>query len=239
MGHAQVYRFIELHDRVKAVKGTVSFIGEDENMTVEFMYNPAEFRRSHGFSHGSQAIPGRSHPMYGGGAGDAEEFSFTLQLDADRGNYEKRLSRNPNGNDFEVFDAMVLQDAGRNFPEGGPDISQVENLRPLIESMFQFVRPEGFSNQPGGEYGVPARIFLNLGSVFRGEVGFDNMEENIFHMGALLNVMKANLQVRGHVIEHSNVTDTLTMERAAVFDFEPERVRDERKNRVPGFRVSR
>ena len=238
MGHAQRYRYIELHDRFNPDKGKITFIGEDENLAVTFMYNPAEWTRQHGFSHGQQAIPGRSHPMYGGGAGDEESFSFMLQMDADRGNYERRKGENPNGNDFEVFDAMVQQD-GRNFYTEGPDISQLENLRPLIDSFFQFVHPEGFSNQPGGEYGVPARIYLDLGSVFQGEIGIDNMEEGIFHTGVKLNVMKANLRINGHVIEHSNVTDSLVMERAAKFDFRPKGVREQRQNRVPGFRVSR
>lgn len=238
MGHAQRYRYIELHDRFNPDKGVISFIGEDENLAVTFMYNPAEFTRRHGFAHGRQAIPGRSHPMYGGGAGDEESISFTLQMDADRGNYDRRKSQNPNGNDFEVFDALVQQD-GRNFHTEGPDISQLENLRPLIDSFFQFVKPEGFSNQPGGEYGVPSRIFLDLGSVFQGEIGIDNIEEGIFHTGVKLNVMKANLRIQAHVIEQSNVTDVRQMERAEKFNFRPERVRDERKNRVPGFRVSR
>lgn len=238
MAHAQRYRYIELHDRFNPDKGVISFIGQDENLAVTFMYNPGEFTRRGGFAHGSQRIPGRSHPMYGGGAGDEESISFTLQMDADRGNYEKRKSQYPNGNDFEVFDALVQQD-GRNFYTEGPDISQLENLRPLIDSFFQFIRTEGFSNQPGGEYGVPARIFLDLGSVFQGEIGIDNMEEGIFSMGVKLNVMKANLRIQAHVVENSNVTDSLQMERAAKFDFRPERVREGRENRVPGFRVGR
>ncbi len=235
MAHAQRYRYIELHDRFNPNKGEISFIGQDENLSVTFMYNPGEFTRRAGFAHGKQSMAGRSHPMYGGGAGDEESISFTLQMDADRGNYERRKSENPNGNDFQVFDALVQQDS-RNL---GADLSQLENLRPLIDSFFQFLRPEGFSNQPGGEYGVPARIYLDLGSVFQGEIGMDNIEEGIFSMGVQLNVMKANLRIQAHVIEQSNVTDAIQMERAEKFNFRPASLREGRENRVPQFRVGR
>ena len=229
MAH-QGYRYIEAHDRFRVTKGTISFIDSDASVTVTFMYNPAEVVRRHGWSHGRAPIPGRSHPMYGGGAGDEETFTFTLQLDADRGNYERRLRRNPNGSEFEVFDALVQQDAGR----GGPALSQLENLRPLLDQFGQLVKPEGLPGQPEGGYNVPSRVFLDLGSVIQGEVGIDNVEEGIFHYGPQLNVMKANLTLQGHIVEHSNVTDLILIERSDELVFEPERVRTGRQNRIPG-----
>lgn len=230
--HELTYRYIEMHDRFQVTKGTISFIGKDESLNVTFMYNPAEVVKRHGWAHGMEPIPGRSHPAYGGGAGDEETFSFTMQLDADRGNFEQRLSRNPNGNDFQVFDALVQQDA----VNGGPRLDQLENLRPLLDKFGQLVKPEGYQGQPEGGYGVPARIFLELGSVLRGEVGIDNVEEGIFYYGPLLNVMKANLTIQGHIIEHSNVTNTVLLERSAQYVFDPQRVSATRQNRTAGYR---
>lgn len=227
----QRYRFTEAHDRFRPTMGSISFIGKDGSLNVKFMYNPAEVVRRHGFGHGRAAIPGRSHPMYGGGAGDEETFSFSLQMDADRGNFERRKRTHPNGSDFEVFDALVQQDAAN----GGPQLSQLENLRPLLNEFFQLVKPEGLTNQPDGGYNVPARIFLDLGSIIQAEVGIDNLEEGTFSYGVRLNVMKANLRVQGHVIEHSNVTNTILVARNSQLTSDPTRVRDEQQNRVPGI----
>ena len=229
--HETRYRYIELQDRFRVVKGSISFIGQDTSLSVMFMYNPAEVVRRHGWGHGSEAVPGRSHPAYGGGAGTEESFDFTLQLDADRGNYDRRRSRNPSGNEFEVFDALVQRDAANN----GPRLSQLENLRPLPDQFFQLVKPEGDPSQPEGQYNVPARIFLELGSVLRGEVGIDSLEEGIFHYGPQHNVLKANLHVRGHVIETSNVTNTILIERTAELSVDPQPSRGSRRNRIPGL----
>lgn len=220
--------YMDLHNRIPAKRGTISFMHQDASLSVVFMYNPGEVVRSHGFSHGKEAIPGRSHPMYGGGAGDEESFNFTLQLDADRGNYELRMQRNPRANDFTVFDELMQVDGLL----GGPQPEQLENLRPLLNQFFQLVSPDGLQGQPEGAYGVPARIFIDLGAVLKGEIGVDNLQEGIFHYGPSHNVLKATLQMKGHVIEHSNVSNTVLMERTIEYVTESDRVRTEQLNRV-------
>lgn len=223
--------FIHLHDRARPRKGSISFVGMDSSLSVVFMYNPAEVVRRHGWNHGSASVPGRSHPAYGGGSGDEETVSFTLQLDADRGNFERRMRRNPNANDFEFFDSLTQQDA----LNGGPQLSQLENLRPVMDEFHQLVLPEGVLSQPEGGYGVPARVFLDLGSVIQAEVEFDSIEEGIFHYGLQHNVLKANLSVTAHVIEQSNLTNVALIERSAHLAFEPDRVRDAQLSRVASF----
>jgi len=171
--------------------------------------------------------------MYGGGAGDEESFSFTLQLDADRGNYERRVRNNPNGNDFSVFDALVQID-GVN---GGPSREQLEDLRPLMDQFHQLVLPQGVPSQPEGGYGVPARIFLDLGSIIQAEIGVDNVQEGMFHFGvSQLNVLKANLTIRAHVIEHSNVTNLMLIERNPPREDDPQLAAGARQSRVPSMR---
>ena len=221
--------YTDMRDRIPVRKGTISFMDQDESLTIQFMYNPAEVVRNHGFAHGKVAVPGRSHPMYGGGAGNEQSFSFTLQLDADRGNYEHRLRRNPEGGDFQAFDSLMIYDAVRGFL----DPTQLENLRPIMDQFHQLVLPDGRSGQPYGAYGVPARIFIDLGSVIRGEIGIDDVQEGIFHYGPQQNILKATLQIKGHIRRHTNVTNSILVEDTFQYITESDRARTEQLARVP------
>ena len=169
---------------------------------VQFMFNPATVTRGHGWNHGSNPIPGRSHPKYGGGAGTDEPFSFLLQLDASRGYFTRRMGRNSQANTIEHF-------------FGGPpsNVNETEDLRPLIDHLMQFTYPEDSAGRGTNRYGVPQRVWVSLGSALNGECQIDFMEEHSFFYSNSMKILKAELNVEGHMIFHQNISNRVLLAR--------------------------
>jgi hypothetical protein len=216
----------------RVVKGYINFIENAISTRVPFMFNPAQVRRSHGWDHNAEPVPGRSHPMYSGGAGTEESFSMTLVLDADRGTLERRRSNNSILGNVEDFIARV------NTPDPLP-LSSVEDLRPLLDKFMQFTMPGEQKGSISGSYGVPRRALISLGSVLGGtrEIGIDDVAETITKYGSQLNVLKATLSIDAHVVERLNVTNRTLVRRSQRLDRDlPDVDNDERLNSLPGVR---
>ncbi len=167
--------------------------------SIEFMYNPEEVNRQIGWAHGSEAVAGRSTPAYGGGSGTPNNFSFTLQMDADRGLLEQRRQN------------ALVENSDVERWLGGPgavtnDINNREDLRPYIDALKSLLLPQSSNGSGGFMRGAPRRIYLNLGSAISGEVQFDFIDERLFRFGSTMSVLKAELGIFGHMIEESNVT---------------------------------
>lgn len=213
----------------RVVKGYINFIENAASTRVPFMFNPSQVRRSHGWDHGSDAIPGRSHPAYSGGAGTEETLSFTLVLDADRGFLERRRRGNSALSDVESFIARA------NNTDPTPK-SSVEDLRPLLDKFMQFTMPGEPKGSIAGSYGVPRRILISLGSVISAEIGIDSIDETITKYGSGLNVLKAALGIDAHIIEHTNVTDRTMVRRSQRLDRDlPDTDKDERFSSLPSI----
>lgn len=193
-------------------RGYINFIEQSESTKVPFMFNPATVSVSHGWSHGEQPVPGRSHPHYSGGAGKAHSFSITLQLDADRGFLQRRRREYPTGASVEAFLQRVAS------PQSVPP-SLFEDLRPLIDKFHQFSLPGELPGHPQGAYGVPRRAIMSIGSVFpEAEVGFDNFNATITKAGPRNNVLRASIDLEGHIIEPTNVTNRSLVQRSQRLD---------------------
>jgi hypothetical protein len=160
------------------------------------MFNPERISRSRGWDHGSAQVAGRSTPVYGGGAGSDDTFTFTIPLDADRGFYGKRAAR-------LTSDPQDVQ-AWFSVPS---DINAREDLRPYIDRFKQFILPEERAANSTGRSGVPQRVFVDLGSALAGEIGIDRIDEELFRFSNTMRIMKADLTISGHIIEESNVTN--------------------------------
>lgn len=208
--------------------GYINFIEQSESTKVPFMFNPAEVPTRHGWSHGEQPVPGRSHPHYSGGAGKAETFSIQLQLDADRGFLQRRRRNYPTGASVEAF----LQRAAS--PQSVPT-SLFEDLRPLIDKFHQFSLPGELPGHPQGSYGVPRRIMMNIGSVFPdAEIGIDDIEMTVIKAGPRNNILKATIGLNGHIVERTNVTNRMLVQRSQRLDRDlPDVVLQERTVGLP------
>lgn len=159
------------------------FVQVSTGIIIPFMFNPTTVDRTHGFSHGSQPIPGRSHPVYGGGAGMEETISFTLRLEGDRGRSDRRRSLGTVGlTDIVGLDVM-------------PEINQLRALKLPHDANLD------------GAYGVPDRLLLNLGTFFSGQVKIDTITERILEWSPLLEVLRADLDISCHVESDLNETD--------------------------------
>ncbi len=163
---------------------------------LSMMFNPASISRSRGWNHGSAQVPGRSTPVYGGGAGSDDTFTFTLPLDADRGFFNQRAAR-------QVVNPQDVQ----SWFTTTSDINDREDLRPHIDQFKQFVLPADKVSGTTGRSGVPQRVFIDLGSALAGEVGIDRIDEELFRFSNTMRIMKADLVISGHMIEESNVTN--------------------------------
>lgn len=188
-------------------KGTITYLLERSSYDLEFMYNPETVYRDHGYAHGSAQIGGRSHPFYGGGCGEEETIRFRLVLDADRGYLERRISNNPNVLDPAWYSWKLAEDAFRGYT----DVDTLEDLGPVIDLFRTLVLPEDTKSAPLGDYGVPPRYFLDLGSVAQEEVGFDKITVEYDKYSPRLTVIKAYIDVVCHVVRQKNLTNAILM----------------------------
>lgn len=188
---------MDIHNRLEKRGSVIVLRGNKLVPVVQFMFNPQEVTRDRGWIHGEAPVPGRSSPFYGGGYGSPETFSFTLQLDADRGFLEARR-RNQIVSPEDVDQWMSLTS----------DINQREDLRFYIDSLKSFIFPESKPAQGTSRLSVPQRIWIDLGSALSGEVQFDSIEERSFRYSATMTVLKADLTINGHMIEDTNVTNS-------------------------------
>lgn len=187
---------MHIHSKLELRGSLLVLRGQRLRPVLEMMFNPARISRSRGWDHGSAQVAGRSTPVYGGGAGSDDTFTFTIPLDADRGFFNQRAGRMiSNPSDVQVWASTPS------------NINNREDLRPYIDQFKQFVLPAERASNATGRNGVPQRVFIDLGSGLAGEVGIDRIDEELFRFSNTMRVMKADLTISGHMVEESNVTN--------------------------------
>jgi hypothetical protein len=162
-------------------------IGAKSRRVIPFMYNPTELPSSHGWSHGRQGVPGRSHPVYGGGEGTAETFTVVLFLDGDRGR----------------SDARARADGSR--AASGPPVPI--DVMPEVNALRSLVKPH--DPNMDGAYGVPENVFVSMGTLLRAECSVHRVAPVITEMLPDLTALRATVTVDLEIVANSNQTTWL------------------------------
>lgn len=160
------------------------FVGKLSKRTIRAMFNPSQVSIGHGFAHGSHAIPGRSHPIYGGGAGRPETIGMTLRLDGDRG----RVGTKPRFH--------------------GASVSATErrplDIMPEIHELKSMVLPH--SPNRDDAYGTPEPWLVEWGTILNATVLVHSVDANITMMLPNGTALLADVTIAMEVVEFTNRT---------------------------------
>lgn len=101
----------------------------------EFTYNPSQIKDGHGYDFPSMKIPGISNPLLQGGAGTDRDFSFSLDLDGERGYKRRRSADGSTGPSFDISDELNWY-LHLTYPEGAATLGEPDSHPPIV--LFTF-----------------------------------------------------------------------------------------------------
>lgn len=171
-----------------AAYAKLRFVGLESGRGITAMFNPNQVSISHGYAHGRHVVPGRSHPLYGGGAGNAETIELTLYLDGDRGRSDGRQR-------FEGIDVFDQPNA--------PKLDVMSEIR-VYQSM---VLPHDAAKD--GSYGVPEEYLVQWGTILNAKVLVTNVGVNVTEMTPQGGALRATVTLSMEVVEYRNRTTWL------------------------------